>query len=267
MVTTKKGIDVSEHQGTIDWEKVRPNIDFVIIRAGYGQNNIDKQFKRNADECTRLGIPFGAYWFSYAYTTDMSKKEAEYFCSAIAKYKLTYPACFDFEYDSSNYASKNGVNISKDLLINIAKSFLSTLEEKGYYAAIYSNPDYIGKGFSSLLNKYDLWLAHWGVDKPSRSCGIWQSNSTGKVNGISGNVDTDYAYKDYPSIIANLNKTSEKKEKSELEKLKEQKWNEYYNLAKEVIAGKWGNGSARKSALMNKGYDYNYVQAIVNLII
>lgn len=266
-MTTKKGIDVSEHQGTIDWGKVKPNIDFVIIRAGYGQNNIDKQFKRNANECTRLGIPFGAYWFSYAYTTDMAKKEAEYFCNAIAKYKLTYPACFDFEGESSNYASRNGVTVSKSLLVSMAKVFLSTLEERKYYACIYSNPDYINKGFSELLNTYDLWLAHWGIDKPSRSCGMWQANSNGKVAGINGNVDTDYAYKDYPTIIANLNKSNASEKEKELEKLKEQKWTQYYNLAKEVIAGKWGNGSARKSALMNKGYDYNYVQAIVNLII
>lgn len=263
----KKGIDVSEHQGTIDWVKVKPNIDFVIIRAGYGQNNIDKQFKRNADECTRLGIPFGAYWFSYAYTTDMAKKEAEYFCNAITKYKLSYPACFDFEGDSVTYANKNGVTVTKTLLVNMAKEFLTILEKKGYYATLYSNPDFLNKGFFELTSRFDLWLAHWGVNSPSTSCGIWQSSSSGKINGISGNVDTDYAYKDYPTIIADLNNSSEKEKENELKKLKEKKWNEYYNLAKEVIAGKWGNGSARKSALINKGYDYNYVQAIVNLII
>ena len=63
-----KGIDVSEHQGTIDWNQVKGNIDFAILRAGYGNNNIDKQFIRNICECNRLGIPVGIYWFSYAYT-------------------------------------------------------------------------------------------------------------------------------------------------------------------------------------------------------
>ena len=74
----KKGIDVSRWQGTIDWEKVKADgVEFAMLRAGYGQGNIDAQFERNAGECTRLGIPFGVYWFSYAYTPAMARREAQ----------------------------------------------------------------------------------------------------------------------------------------------------------------------------------------------
>ena len=80
MSTTYKGIDVSKWQGVIDWEKVKADgVEFAILRAGYGQSGIDEQFERNAQECTRLGIPFGVYWFSYAYTTALAEREAERF--------------------------------------------------------------------------------------------------------------------------------------------------------------------------------------------
>ena len=81
-----KYIDVSAHQGEIDWEKVKGSVDGVIIRAGYGKNNIDKYFRRNVSECNRLGIPCGAYWFSYAYTPEMAQAEADYLISAVNPY-------------------------------------------------------------------------------------------------------------------------------------------------------------------------------------
>ena len=73
----RKGIDVSKWQGSVDWQAVKDDgIEFAMLRAGYGQGNIDPQFERNASECTRLGIPFGVYWFSYAYTPEMARREA-----------------------------------------------------------------------------------------------------------------------------------------------------------------------------------------------
>ncbi|HHD2882938.1 TPA: GH25 family lysozyme, partial [Clostridium perfringens] len=110
-----KGIDVSEHQGRIDWERVKGNIDFAILRAGYGRNNIDKQFIRNIEECNRLCIPVGIYWFSYAWNTEMARNEARYVLEAIKGYRVDYPISYDLEYDTLNYASKNGVTIGKRL--------------------------------------------------------------------------------------------------------------------------------------------------------
>ena len=209
-----KGLDVSEHQKTVDWEKVKAaGIQFAIIRAGFGRNNIDPYFKRNITECARLGIPVGIFWFSYALNEAEAKKEAEYCLAAIEPYEIEYPVFFDLEYDTADYMKKNGVTLTKSIATRHAEVFLAAIEQAGYYAGLYANPDYLGRFFdASLLQKYDLWLAHYmdnpDLSSPSRSCGIWQHSSTAKVNGISGNVDANVAYKDYPTIIrkAGLNK-------------------------------------------------------------
>ena len=101
---------------------------------------------------------------------------------------------------------KNGVTLTKSIATRHAEVFLAAIEKAGYYAGLYANPDYLGRFFdASLLQKYDLWLAHYmdnpDLSSPSRSCGIWQHSSTGSVSGISGHVDLDVAYKDYPAII------------------------------------------------------------------
>lgn len=202
----KKYIDISKFQGNVDFEKVKPHVDGIIIRAGYGKNNIDGKFVRNITECNRLGIPCGVYWFSYAYTEEMAKKEAEYCLAAIKPYKVELPVCFDFEYDSVTYAQKNGVGIGKTLATALCHAFCGAIEAAGYYAMNYTNKDYLSRYFDESTLKYDLWIAAWPTNpdpaKPPRSdCGIWQYTSKGSVPGISGNVDMDWAYKDYPAVI------------------------------------------------------------------
>lgn len=204
----KKGIDVSEWQKTIDWEKVKvAGIEFAMIRAGYGQNNIDPQFKRNISECNRLGIPCGVFWFSYAYTEAMAIREAEYALAAVEPYKLDYPIAFDYESDSVEYAKKNGVEPDKAHVTGLAYAFCGRIEQAKYYAMIYTNPSYLSKYFDSYIPKnYDIWLAQWPSkpdpsSKPSQAGGIWQYTNSGSVNGISVRVDMDAAYYDYPSII------------------------------------------------------------------
>ena len=120
----KKYIDISKFQGNVDFSKVKGHVDGIIIRAGYGANNIDAQFKRNVTECNRLGIPCGVYWFSYAYTEAMAKKEAEYCLAAIKPYKVELPVCFDFEYDSVASAKKNGVSVDKKLATALVLSLI-----------------------------------------------------------------------------------------------------------------------------------------------
>lgn len=214
----KKYIDVSTHQGKIDWNKVKGKVDGVMIRAGYGKNNIDAQFKRNITECNRLGIPCGVYWFSYAYTEAMAKKEAEYCLAAIKPYKVELPVCFDFEYDSVEKAKKNyGVTITKTLATKLVHAFCGVVEKAGYYAMNYTNKDYLSRYFDDTTLKYDLWLAAWPANpdpnKPPREdCGIWQYTSKGSIAGITGNVDINAAYKDYPAIIAKAGLNGLKKE-------------------------------------------------------
>ena len=255
---TKKGIDVSVHNGSINWAKVKESVDFVLIRAGYSTQT-DAMFLHNSAECQRLGIPYGVYWFSYAISKGDAVKEAKKCLSDISGLNITYPVCFDFEYDSDNYYyKKTGKTMTANERAEIADAFLSEIKKVGYTACIYTNVDYLNKGFAKVAEKYDLWLAHWGVSKPSKSCAIWQSSDSGKINGISGFVDIDYCYKDYTSNKTNTN---------ELEKIKDRFYDKYYAIAVDVIAGKYGNGEERKRKMKEKGYDYEYAQAIVNELV
>ena len=207
--TYKKGIDVSEWQGTIDWDKVKAaGIEFAMIKAGSGRNRVDPEFKRNISECNRLGIPCGVYWFSYAYTEELAHNEAKYCLEAIAPYKLDYPVAFDFEYDSVNNAAKLGIEITREMASSFARAFLEDIEAARYYAMLYTNSDYLKRYFDQdLAKRYDVWLAMWQAnpnlnDKPTQAGGIWQYSDTGNVPGISARVDLDAAYYDYPGIIS-----------------------------------------------------------------
>lgn len=233
-----KGIDVSKHNGVIKWMDVKYHIDFAMLRAGYGKNNIDSMFNRNATECERHGIPYGVYWFSYAYTPEMARNEAKYCLEIISEYNPTFPVCFDFEYDSTAYAKKNGVTVTKKLMCDMAIAFLSEIEKAGYYAMNYTNIDYLNKGFSSLTSKYDTWLAQWSVKTPSKPCGIWQYSDSGKVAGIAGKVDMNYSYHDYAEITNKMKNKKDNnraivKEKAGLEEITMQ-YLDNYKYSKEL---------------------------------
>lgn len=200
-MTKLRGIDVSEHQGKINWELVKDNIDFVMLRAGYGRNNIDKQFIRNIQECNRLNIPVGIYWFSYAFSVEMAKREAQYVLEAIKNYKVDYPISYDLEYDTLEYAEKNGVIIGKRLATDMINAFCSTIEQAGYKAMNYANPDFINNKFYNNEIKYPLWLAWYGIDESKAKTynpSIWQYSESGSLNGIGTNsVDMNYCYEDF----------------------------------------------------------------------
>lgn len=199
------GIDVSNHQGDINWCVVKDNIDFAIIRAGYGNNNIDERAAKNIAGCEVNGIPYGLYWFSYAYTVDMARNEARHLLKFIKGHTPLLPLYFDFEYDSVKYAKSNGVTITKKLLCDMATAFCEELESSGYYAGIYANNDYVKNMYGEDIFKvYDLWFAEWGTNAPSRDVHLWQYTSTGKVRGITGNVDMNISYIDFPSLIKKM---------------------------------------------------------------
>lgn len=204
------GIDVSRFQGSINWTDVKGSgIQFVMIRAGYGAGNLDPEFRRNAEECNRLGIPFGVYWFSYAYTEDMARKEADYCIQAIEDYEVQYPVCFDFEDASVNYAAGQGVTVTRQLATSLVTAFCSRVEQLGYFAMYYSNLDFLNRLFdASLRQKYALWYAQYASAPSIRGMAIWQYSNTGRISGISGNVDENTAYYDLAKVIsrAGLNK-------------------------------------------------------------
>ena len=130
-----KMIDVSVHNGVIDWDKVKASgIGGVLMRCGYGsdiESQDDKMFKRNADECSRLGIPFGVYLYSYAKNTDMAKSEADHALRLVKGYKLSYPLYIDVE-----EASQSG--IAKD----VVKVFCEAVKAAGYMPGVYANENW-----------------------------------------------------------------------------------------------------------------------------
>lgn len=201
MKKMKKGIDVSKWQGEIDFKKVKADgIDFVIINAGYGRfiSQKDKCFEENYKNAKANGLEVGAYWYSYAVNSAQAKAEAETFLEAIKGKSFEYPLAFDIE-------DKTQVSLSKDVISEIIDTFCGYVEKQGYYISLYSYASFLNtKVLEETKKKYDVWLAEFDVSKPSYSgaYGIWQYSSSGKISGISGKVDLNYAYKDYPTLIA-----------------------------------------------------------------
>lgn len=186
-----KGIDVSHHQGQIDWKAVKEDgIDFAIIRCGYGQDiasQDDKYWKANADGCTKYGIPFGTYLYSYATTPEKAIGEAKHVLRLVKGYDLQYPIYLDIE-DSSQSG------LSAKQLAAIAKAFVETIEEAGYEAGIYSGYNwFVGYLTEPDFDNWDRWVARYnsycGYNKDYN---MWQYSSKGTVDGINGNVDMDY---------------------------------------------------------------------------
>ena len=176
----------------------------MALMSGYGKNTLDSQFIRNITECNRLNIPCGVYWFSYALSEQDAVNEARRCLEAVRPYRLEYPVCFDFEYDSVRYAQQNGITITRRMATDFVKAFCDTVEKEKYYAMYYANEDYLRNMFyPEELRAYDLWYARYRpVTEPGREgVGIWQHTEQGSVVGINGNVDLNYAFKDYPKII------------------------------------------------------------------
>lgn len=258
----KVGIDVSYANGTIDWVKVKPHINFCMIRAGYGSKTVDTKFKENASACTNLKIPFGVYWFSYALNEKMARAEAKKCLAVVKPYRLSCPIAFDFEYDSLAYAERQGVTISASKMCSIACAFLDEILANGYPVLLYTNKDFwYNKGFKNLGNRYPIWCASWGTDKPAIYCSMWQDSSTAHVEGIKGNVDTNFSYVTY-----HVAKSAEEIEEQVCEIV--DKYGEIYrDLAVRIIDGEYGNGEARVNKLLEEGRDPQFAQEIVNALV
>lgn len=195
----RKGIDVSEFQREIDWDSAKEYIDFAILRCGYGNNYIDQDdstYERNARECTRLGIPFGTYLFSYALNLSMAQSEVDHTLRLVKGYKLEYPIFLDVEY-------REQLDLPKEKLTDIVEYYCQKIEEAGYYVGIYASLNTFENYLDSeRLDKYDKWVAEWGKDFTYRgSSGLWQNTDNDRVPGIETRVDGDIAFYDYPKII------------------------------------------------------------------
>lgn len=208
-----KLIDVSAHNGTIDFAKVKADgVQGVIIRAGYGFKTVDKCFKNNIKNALANGLHVGVYWFGYAYTVAQAKQEAEYVAKLLSDYcgKIDFPIFYDWEYDSFNYAKKQGVTVSKQLCSDMTKAFCEILENYGWYSGFYANIDYLNNFYNQATkDRFTCWVAQWSTKCTySGQYGIWQYGAetnkidNKKVDGVpSATVDKNYCYIDYPSII------------------------------------------------------------------
>lgn len=191
-----KGIDVSEHQGAIDWKKVKESgIEFAIIRTGYGREHpkqVDKCFKSNINGAKSNEIKVGVYHYSYAESPEDAIKEAEFCLSILDGVELDLPVYYDIEDKTISTKHNN------DIRTQMCKNFCTTIEKAGYWAGIYANKNWFDNylNYDELKARYTIWLAHYGIDSPSLDCDAWQYTSTGSINGITGNVDMDYMYRD-----------------------------------------------------------------------
>ncbi len=196
----KRGIDLSTHNQVTDWDKIKENVDFVILRAGYGKNNIDEKLVPYAAACMEREIPLGLYWFSYAYTVEMAKKEAQYCIQQAKKYQVAYPIAFDFEYDSVRYAERKGVKVTRQLVMDMTLAFCREVKEAGYIPMVYTNKDYANQYFNLTQLKeegYAIWYAYYNKVCNREDMALWQYTDTGSIPGISGRVDVNISYVDY----------------------------------------------------------------------
>ena len=191
-----KGIDVSRHQGAIDWTKVKA--DFAIIKAGGGKyiSQKDPKFEANYAGCKAHGIPCGAYWFSYAITPAEAEAEAHVFIEAIAGKQFEYPVYLDIETNKALATGKKNVSA-------IIKAFCTVMEKAGYWCGVYASRAHVASYFDDeCRNRYSLWIAEWGNKlNYTGEVGMWQYSENGKKDGINGAVDLDECYVDYPTAI------------------------------------------------------------------
>lgn len=199
----KKGIDLSYANKVTDWQKVKNTIDFVILRAGYGKNNIDQNFVPYVKACTELGIPTWLYWFSYAFTSQMAANEADYCIAQAQKHGIMDGRItFDFEYDSIRYAESRGVNVTPNLVMAMTVSFCNKVQKSGYIPVVYTNKDFASRYFDIVQLKalgYEIWYAYYNKELDRDDVTLWQYSSNGTVPGIAGSVDMNYMLADMES--------------------------------------------------------------------
>ena len=187
-----KCIDVSTWQGSIDFNKVKSaGYNYVIIRAGYGKEKSqkDNMFETNYKKAKSAGLKVGAYWFSYAMSPSTATAEADACLSCIKGKKFELPVYYDMEYQPAMSTSNS--NYTK-----MAVNFCNKLKSNGFKSGVYSSAsvyDYLLNRKTLKNNGISIWNAEWYI-KPSITCDVWQYSDTGRINGISTNVDLNYIY-------------------------------------------------------------------------
>lgn len=186
----KIGIDISSHQGDIDFSKLKEaGVEFVMIRVGYGYDNknyLDKKFKEYIESANKNNIDVGVYYYSYANSSSEVKKQAKWVLKQIKKYKVTLPVVFDWE-EWSNF---NEYNLSFFGLTSLSDDFLSIIKNNGYDGMLYSSKTYLENIW--MNPKHDIWLAQYAKEVSYQGeYKMWQLCENGYVDGIDNYVDID----------------------------------------------------------------------------
>lgn len=249
-----KVIDVSTHNGNINWAKVKAaGVQGAIIRCGYGSDiasQDDDKWLANVKGCIDNDIPFGVYLYSYAKNSDQARSEAAHVMRLVDPYKkkLRLPVYYDLEQGGT-----------ESVAVSNAKIFIQLLEAKGYTVGIYANESWFNSIIKTAFCGRSLWVAKYGSDDgkkhtpPSIQCpshDLWQYTSQATISGIGGTVDVSACYR---SISGSSTGPSQPVDDLHSKTVDQ--------LAREVLEGKWGDGEERKQRL---GDRYEEVQKRVN---
>lgn len=177
-------IDVSGHDGLIDWDSAKEHIEGVIIRIGYGNDYAyqdDNQAVQNMDECERLGIPYGVYIYSYAMTMQETESEISHTLRMLKGRNPVRGVWFDME-DADEYKKNHGMDVyseeDRTLLTDICIRFIEEMHSRGYITGVYANYDYYKNVLDTnrlyMTEGFNMWLAHWDVEEPDMDCMMWQ---------------------------------------------------------------------------------------------
>ena len=205
------GVDISEHDGRVYFNKLKKKVDFVIIRLGFrgygssGSLNLDKKFKYNYKWASKRNIPIGIFFYSQATTEKEAIEEAQFVIKQLKKRKLNLPVYFDTEYAEDGKGNFIGrlynAKLSKDKLTKICAAFCKTVTAAGYRAGVYANLDFFTNKFKpEQLSSFSLWCAYYSKTNPQSrlkvKIDLWQNSNKGLVDGVTGECDTDYLYND-----------------------------------------------------------------------
>lgn len=259
------GLDLSKHNGSLDFDEIKKNNSFVILRAGYGASTKDPKFEEYYKKAKEVGLKVGAYWYSYALSADEAETEAKMCLDVIKGKQFEYPIYIDME-DADGYKRNHGMP-SDATLVDICNTFCKEVEQNGYYVGIYASESWFNNQLKGLNSgRYDKWVANWGTNDgtlqkdKSDVCRLHQFTSNYKIG--DKRFDRNVSYLDYSSVIKEnglngFGVHDTVKPTNPLDSLTDEQ------VANEIIAGKgdWGNGDVRKNKL---GARYDSIQSIVN---
>lgn len=252
-----KGIDISKYQGNIDFKKVKDTgIQFVIARIGYGmyEDQKDPKFEEYYKGATNNNIPIGVYLYSYALNIKDAEAEADIALKWLNKRRLNLPVYYDLE-------DKSQQILPKKTLTDMATAFCRKIEKAGYWAGIYANKYWLTTFLDSkeLEKHFTIWVAQYNnVNTYKGKYDMWQYTSSGKVNGINGNVDMNILYRD---IFEDRNGENPK---PTLPDLSSYKGDSIVDALKSV--GYDSSFESRKKLYKEAGFNDNYVGSAVQNI-